>query len=185
MAIGKHQPGVSGVLDQPAARLHQTLLQAGQRPVLDLPRQHQPPPKVPSCRRSRSAIAGLHSSRAKSPRLIRHRSAHRSAHLTSRLRPPLNVWIPAHCLRSARILERAFPGKRSVAEGMTARNRLAPTPQLKACFIGRTRGVSITDLFLTWRPRRAEIIGVPSTLHSNTRKMPASKTEVLKKMNQR
>jgi len=47
MALSQHQPLVPGMLDQPATRLHQTLLQTGQRPVLDLLRQHQPPPRVP------------------------------------------------------------------------------------------------------------------------------------------
>jgi hypothetical protein len=39
---------VPRVLDQqPATRLHQPLLQTGQRPVVDRLRQHQPPPQVP------------------------------------------------------------------------------------------------------------------------------------------
>src|ERR1017187_1633254 len=46
MALCQHQPVVPCVLDQSAARLHQPLLQTGQRPVLGLLRQHQPPPEV-------------------------------------------------------------------------------------------------------------------------------------------
>src|ERR1019366_7619220 len=46
MALGQHRPVASGVLDQPAACLHQPLLQTGQRPVLGFLRQHQPPPEV-------------------------------------------------------------------------------------------------------------------------------------------
>ena len=42
----QHQPVVPAVLDQSAARLHQPLLQAGQRPRTDSLRQHQPPPQV-------------------------------------------------------------------------------------------------------------------------------------------
>jgi hypothetical protein len=33
VAFGQREPVVPGVLDQPAAGLHQPLLQAGQRPV--------------------------------------------------------------------------------------------------------------------------------------------------------
>ena len=47
MAFGQHQPVVPGVLDQPTARLHQPLLQAGQRPVVDSRRLRQPPPQIP------------------------------------------------------------------------------------------------------------------------------------------
>ena len=39
MALGQQQPVVTGVLHQPAARLHQPLLQAGKRPVADSLRQ--------------------------------------------------------------------------------------------------------------------------------------------------
>mgnify|MGYP002260309271 CR=1 FL=1 len=46
-ALGQQQLVMARVLDQQATRLHQSLLQAGQRPVLDLLRQHQPPPLVP------------------------------------------------------------------------------------------------------------------------------------------
>src|ERR1039457_1823399 len=46
MALCQHRPVVPRVLDQSAARLHQPLLQTGQRPVLNLLRQHQPPPEV-------------------------------------------------------------------------------------------------------------------------------------------
>ena len=35
------------VLDQTTAGLHQALLQAGQQPILDLFRQHQPPHRFP------------------------------------------------------------------------------------------------------------------------------------------
>jgi hypothetical protein len=35
------QPVEAGMFDQSATRFHQPLLQAGQRPVLDLPQQHQ------------------------------------------------------------------------------------------------------------------------------------------------
>src|SRR6516225_1234618 len=41
MTLRKQQPVVAGVLHQPAARLHQPLLQAGQRPLVDSFRQHQ------------------------------------------------------------------------------------------------------------------------------------------------
>src|SRR6516162_10584298 len=47
MAFRQQQPVVARVLDQPAARLHQPLLQTAQRPVVNSPRQHQPPPQVP------------------------------------------------------------------------------------------------------------------------------------------
>ena len=40
------QQPVPGVLDQAAAGLHEPLLQVRQRPMLDLPRQHQPTPEV-------------------------------------------------------------------------------------------------------------------------------------------
>ena len=46
MALSQHQPVAPGVLDQPAAGVHQPLLQAGQRPVPDLLRQRQPPPQI-------------------------------------------------------------------------------------------------------------------------------------------
>jgi hypothetical protein len=37
---------------QPAARLHQPLLQAGQRPVVDPLRHHQPPPRGEDTKRN-------------------------------------------------------------------------------------------------------------------------------------
>src|SRR5215470_6270024 len=43
----QQQPVVARVLDRPAARLHQPLLQTAQRPVDNPPWQHQPPPEVP------------------------------------------------------------------------------------------------------------------------------------------
>ena|GEM_PF-2091384 len=45
MALRQEQPIVSAVFHQPAAGLHQPLLQAGQGPVLNPSRQHQPPPE--------------------------------------------------------------------------------------------------------------------------------------------
>src|ERR1039458_9093493 len=47
MALGQQQPVIPGVLDQSATRLHQSLLQARQRPVADPVWQHQPPPQIP------------------------------------------------------------------------------------------------------------------------------------------
>ena len=47
MTLGQHQPVVPPVFHQPAAGLHQALLQAAQRPVVNPPRQHQPPPEIP------------------------------------------------------------------------------------------------------------------------------------------
>jgi hypothetical protein len=47
MALGQHQPVVSGMFHQATARLHQPLLQAGQRPTVNPSGQHQPPPQVP------------------------------------------------------------------------------------------------------------------------------------------
>jgi hypothetical protein len=35
-----------GVLDQPSTRLDEALLETGQRPALDSPRQHEPPLEV-------------------------------------------------------------------------------------------------------------------------------------------
>ncbi len=35
MTLRQHQPVISGVLDQASARLHQPLLQAGERPLAD------------------------------------------------------------------------------------------------------------------------------------------------------
>ena len=49
VALRQHQPVVPRVLDQPAAGLHQPLLQAGQGPTFDLLRQHQPPPLNAFC----------------------------------------------------------------------------------------------------------------------------------------
>jgi hypothetical protein len=46
VAFRQQQPVVAGVLDQPSAGLNQALLQAGQRPALDAPWQHQSPPRV-------------------------------------------------------------------------------------------------------------------------------------------
>ena len=46
MAFRQQQPVVPRVLHQPAAGLHQPLLQTGQRPVVDSLRQHQSPPQV-------------------------------------------------------------------------------------------------------------------------------------------
>jgi hypothetical protein len=43
MTLSKQQPVVTGVLQQSAARLHQPLQQAGQGPLVDFLRQHQPP----------------------------------------------------------------------------------------------------------------------------------------------
>src|SRR5262245_55167389 len=42
----KQQPIVTRMLDQPAAGLHQPLLQTRQRPVVNPPRQDQPPPQI-------------------------------------------------------------------------------------------------------------------------------------------
>lgn len=47
VAFRQQQPIVAGMLDQPPTRLHQPLLQAGQRPVVDFPCQDQPPAQVP------------------------------------------------------------------------------------------------------------------------------------------
>lgn len=52
MALGQHQ--VPGMLDQPAPGLDQPLLQTGQRPLVDLLRQHQPPPHDPKFSPNRS-----------------------------------------------------------------------------------------------------------------------------------
>jgi len=62
VTLRQQQPVVACVLEQPAARLHQSLLQAGQRPVADPQRQHRAqraPPATgsPGGRRSGSAIA--------------------------------------------------------------------------------------------------------------------------------
>ena len=53
MTLRQQLPVIPGVLDQSATRLHQSLLQARQRPVADPVWQHQPPPEIPqvvSCR---------------------------------------------------------------------------------------------------------------------------------------
>jgi len=46
MTLRQQQPIVAGVFKQTASGLHQPLLQAGERPVADLPGQRQAPPKV-------------------------------------------------------------------------------------------------------------------------------------------
>src|ERR1019366_374110 len=46
MALRQQQPIIAGMFHQPSTRLHQPLLQAGQRPVLDLLGQRQPPPQI-------------------------------------------------------------------------------------------------------------------------------------------
>lgn len=46
MALGPQQPLITGMLDEPPAGLHQTLLQAGQGPTVDPLWQHQSPPLV-------------------------------------------------------------------------------------------------------------------------------------------
>jgi hypothetical protein len=43
VALGQQEPVVPGVLDQPPTRLDEALLEAGQRPALDAPWQHEPP----------------------------------------------------------------------------------------------------------------------------------------------
>jgi hypothetical protein len=43
MSFGQQQPVVAGMFHQPSTSLHQPLLQAGQRPVLDSLGQRQPP----------------------------------------------------------------------------------------------------------------------------------------------
>ena len=42
----QQQPVIAGVQDQASAGFHQALQQAGERPVVDAFRQHQPPPQV-------------------------------------------------------------------------------------------------------------------------------------------
>ena len=46
MTLRQEQPVVASMLYQPAAGLHQPLLQAGQRPRFESLRHHQPPPQV-------------------------------------------------------------------------------------------------------------------------------------------
>ena len=46
MSLGQQQPVVPSVLDQSPASLHEPRLQARQRPSVDSPRQHEPPPQV-------------------------------------------------------------------------------------------------------------------------------------------
>src|ERR1035437_1699859 len=47
MALRQQQPIIAAFFPQPPAGLPQPLLQAGQRPVLDLLGQRQPPPQIP------------------------------------------------------------------------------------------------------------------------------------------
>src|ERR1039458_4586010 len=46
MALRQQEPVVAGMFHQPSSGLHQPLLQAGQRPVLDPLGQRQPPPQI-------------------------------------------------------------------------------------------------------------------------------------------
>src|SRR5450759_5552137 len=46
MTLRQQQPIIAGMFHQPAARLHQPLLEPRQRPAPDPLRQNQPPPKV-------------------------------------------------------------------------------------------------------------------------------------------
>src|ERR1039457_5250957 len=46
MALRQQEPVVAGMFHQPSSGLHQPLLQAGQRPVLDPLGQPQPPPQI-------------------------------------------------------------------------------------------------------------------------------------------
>ena len=46
VSFRQQQPVVAGMLYQPAARLHQPLLQAGQRPIFEPAQQSQAPPEV-------------------------------------------------------------------------------------------------------------------------------------------
>src|ERR1035437_1108017 len=46
MTFRQQQPIVTRMFDQPSSGLHQPLLQAGQRPVLDSLGQRQPPPQI-------------------------------------------------------------------------------------------------------------------------------------------
>src|ERR1035441_4547297 len=46
MALRQQEPVVAGMFHQPSSGLHQPLLQAGQRPVLDSLGQRQPPPQI-------------------------------------------------------------------------------------------------------------------------------------------
>ena len=47
MPLGQYEPVVPGMFHQAPAGLDQPLLHTGQRPVVDPPRQYQPPPQVP------------------------------------------------------------------------------------------------------------------------------------------
>ena len=55
VALGQHKLVVPGVPDQPPTRLDEALLEAGQRPRVDLRRQHEPPPQIPQVVREQAS----------------------------------------------------------------------------------------------------------------------------------
>jgi len=70
----RQQPVLTGVLHQPPARLHQPLLQAGQRPAVDSLRQRQPPPPGSPDLPSRELQTGRCCSTSQHPELDRERN---------------------------------------------------------------------------------------------------------------